>query len=285
MPEDVLSRYTRPLHPHERDRQQEEGAPPLPFEEAIRRVDGSTVDLAVLTALMAEVTRRRDSWPEPPASDRWLAPRLHWSLRMTRSEAADRTMWEWLAVRHADYVLWRWSGVEGVAENRWIGPIHKQAFARLWWGGELLRNGSDYSPVVRGFVRQDLPNSYLHRPFIRCRSLAQGLLDVAAPAGREEEMSADDVNDLARVVNLATAGSPPEAETGFVVDDTAAYQSWVRSAVEIPDDWERLPDGPPCHDTTSDSLRGGLSIAERCWGYAHDTATARGTRSARRRAP
>ena len=124
MPEDVLGRYTRPLHPHERDRQLEGGALPLPVEEPVRRPDGSPVRLAVLTTHMAEVTRRRDSWSKPPTSDRWLAPRLHWSLRLTRSEAADRTMWEWLAVRHADYVLWRWSGVEGVAENRWIGPIH-----------------------------------------------------------------------------------------------------------------------------------------------------------------
>ena len=98
-------------------------------------------------------------------------------------------------------------------------------------------------------------------------------------------MSADDVNDLARVVNLATAGSPPEAETGFAVDDTAAYQTWVRSDVAIPDDWNRLPNGPACSDTTPDSLRGGFSIAERCWGYARETARTRGTRSARRRAP
>lgn len=286
MPESAsLGRFTRPLHIHERERLLEGGSGSLPIEETVRRSDGSMIDLTALTDLLTVLLERRGEWSDPPTSDRWLAPRVHWALRLTRAEAADRTMWEWLAVRHAAYLEWRWTGAEGIAENRWIGPIHKQAFARLWWGGELLRNGSDYQPVVRGFVRQDLPNSYLHRPFIRCRSLAQGLLDVAAPEGREEQMSADDVNDLARVVNLATAGSPPEAETGFVADDTDAYQVWVHSSVEIPQNWNTLPSGPPCHDTTPDSIRGGRAIANRCWSFAHTTAEAKGARSAERRSP
>jgi hypothetical protein len=103
---------------------------------------------------------------------------------------------------------------------------------------------------------------------VRCRSLALGVLDVVAPEGREEEFSAAQVNDLARVLNLATAGSPPEVGTDYRQDDIAAYATWVLEAAEVPPTWESVPNGPPCEDTTETSLDGGREIADRGWGYA-----------------
>lgn len=258
-----------------------------PYAEPVLRADGRHVSVAALDDLVAEAEERRRSgaWAaDRTECDRWLAPRVHWALRLTRAQAADPLMWLWVALRHSDHVVWRWSGEKGVIEDRWAGPVHKQAFSRLWWGGELFRDGPDYSPVVRAFVRQDLPNSYLHRPMVRCRPLALALLDVAAPSGREAEVSADEVNDLARAVNLGTAGAPPETEIGYVDDGIEEYLAWVRNDVPGPVDREAAPVGPPCPRVPGDALERAAAIAQRCAGWSRSAAEAKGARSARRRA-
>src|SRR3954447_21286653 len=62
-----------------------------------------------------------------PASDRWLAPRLHATLRLTRNEAADRGLWAWLAVDlFPDYVRWRWRGRRSVEGEEAGGPPVKR---------------------------------------------------------------------------------------------------------------------------------------------------------------
>lgn len=44
----------------------------------------------------------------PTGADAWLAPRLHAALRLSRREAADRRIWNYLALGVApDYVVWR----------------------------------------------------------------------------------------------------------------------------------------------------------------------------------
>jgi hypothetical protein len=272
MDDTTLHRFTAGLTADVRDQIIEEGEFPDSIQCPVRRTDGSTVDLAVVDDLMAtlrprfyDVGRAEDR----TVSDRWLAPRLHYALRLNRAEASDRNLWTWLAVRYSAYVTWRWTDAEGmVSEDRWTGPVHKQALMRLWWGAELFRNGADYSSAERAFIRQDLPNSYLHRPLVRCRSLALAVVDLIAPANADTVRSSDEVNDLARVLNLAMAGSPPELETDFQQDDHDAYRSWLQHSPTVPDDWDETPTGPAGRDTTEASLSGGRSIAERGWAYA-----------------
>ncbi len=207
-----------------------------------------------------------DGWNDRTASDRWLAPHIHYSLRLFRSEAADRGIWQWIALRYPWYLDWRWADPNGkVADDRWWGPIHKQAFARLWWGAEIFRDGPDYRPVQRAFVFQDLPNSYLHRPLVRCRSLALAVVDRVSSSVAP---SSDQVNSLARVLNLATVGTPPEVETGYQIDDLSTYRQWVETKVPSGLDWTQLPYGPPAIDTTEISRLGGARIVSRGWEYA-----------------
>lgn len=257
----------------------------LHSEPLARAGDSGAVSLDCMVSLMEEFNRRKGTWADRSASDRWLAPRFHYALRLSRAEASDPDLWAWLGIRFLDYVEWRWSGKTDTAENRFRGPVHKQAFARLWWGAELFRNGSDYQPVEKAFIFQDLPNSYLHRPIVRCRSLAVALVELisADDASSAGPRSADDINDLARVLNLATAGAPPETETDFQQDDFAGYQQWLSQIPDIPESWAALPDGPGCVDTSTTSIRGGTTIAERAWSYAYDAAASAGTRSAERR--
>jgi len=279
---ETLRRYVRRLDPATRSQLVADNAW-LSDSEAVTRLGGATIGIDLLAGLMEEFSARLDTWRDPSTSDGWLAPRLHYALRLTRAEASDPDVWAWLAVRFHWYVEWRWEGRKGIVENRWRGEIHKQAFARLWWGAELFRNGADYGPVVRAFIRQDLPNSYLHRPLVRCRSLALALVDVISPANGETTLSADDVNDLARVLNLVTAGSPPEVLTSFQQDDTSGFRKWVGELISTPADWGALPAGPPCADTSDTSQQGGRALAERGWEYAHNAADRLNTRSARRR--
>ncbi len=278
-----LHRYSRPLSADGRTQRITDPAIRDDDAEAIVRTDGRLVDLTAFDNLYTEVQRRIEAgqWPDRAFSDRWLAPRLHHALRLSRAEAADRGTWQWLAVRVHEYVTWRWERQDNgtVVEARWWGPIHKQALARLWWGAEIFRDGHDYRPVERAFIRQDLPNSLLHRPLVRCRSLALGLVEVLAPDGGDA-VSADEVNDLARALNLATAGSPPEVETGFLRDGVAGYRHWIEQPGVDIRAWDKLPSGPDTVDTTEQSRSAGRRIAER---GRHFAASARSAASRGRR--
>src|SRR5690348_3937505 len=68
-----------------------------------------------LDALNEVVNATMSRHPDAPTKDEersradaWLAPRLHAALRLTRREAADRGVWNYLAlVQLDDYVRWR----------------------------------------------------------------------------------------------------------------------------------------------------------------------------------
>ncbi len=234
----------------------------------LEREGGHAPTLNALDSLMMSAHNRQldGEWTDRATSDRWLSPRIHYALRLFRGEAAERGVWQWVAMRYPWYVEWRWADREGaIANDRWWGPIHKQAFARLWWGAEIFRDGCDYGPVERAFVFQDLPNSYLHRPVVRCRSLALAIVD---RFGESNSPSAQQVNGLARVLNLATVGSPPEVETGYQNDDLDAYNAWVTEDGVTPTVWDQRPVGPPAADTTADSKAGGDRVVHRGWTYA-----------------
>lgn len=245
-----------------------EGTEPSDLSVPVDRHAGAAPTLDALDSLMRSVRelQQHGEWTDRATSDRWLAPRIHHALRLFRTEASDRGVWQWVALRYPWYVEWRWADREDtVAADRWWGPIHKQAFARLWWGAEVFRDGADYKPVERAFVFQDLPNSYLHRPVVRCRSLALAIVD---RFGETKSPSAQQVNGLARVLNLATVGSPPEVETGYQNDDFDAYHAWVTESYGVPPSWGDLPVGPPASDTTADSKAGGDRVVHRGWTYA-----------------
>ncbi|MGY1763045.1 DUF6339 family protein [Geodermatophilus sp. SYSU D00779] len=281
---ETLHRFTRELDGFERERLAEGGASFDALEKVVER-HGQTVPVDVLDGLMRRfhelVDQRR--WASAEESDRWLAPRLHAALRLTRSEAGHRGLWHWLALRYRGYVTYRWTGAEGVARERWFGAINKQALARLWWGAELFRDGEDYSPVEFLFIRQDMPNSYLHRPLVRCRPLALGMVDQLQEIGGDEGPKASQVNDLARVLNLTTAGIPPEAETGFVRDDAAAYDAWLQAHFPPNHDWDKLPLGPSTGRRSDATETAGRRIAARGWALAPSVAEAVGAKGSAKR--
>ena len=130
-----------------------------------------SVDLEPFRTIVEKAMERFAA--DPTASDSWLAPRVHATLRLTRREAADPRVWDYLAVIVApDYVRWRWGGADGTQPKaaRFVGPEYKQALARLWWGAEMTRNARDYTWTKVLFANQDFQNSWArldlfhHRP-------------------------------------------------------------------------------------------------------------------------
>jgi hypothetical protein len=186
----------------------------------------------------------------PTAADAWLAPRLHATLRLSRREAADRRLWNHLALGAApDYVVWRHmpeSGKDGaapkVAATRFRGAPYTQAFARLWWAAELFRNGSDYGPVATVCAHQDMLNTALRLDVIDHRPTAQALVHMidrgTVSTGRE-------INALARAVNASAATLMYDILAPDTERDGRPARDWIAAAEWAPAVPRRaLPEGP-----------------------------------------
>ncbi|WP_235834073.1 DUF6339 family protein [Actinomadura logoneensis] len=184
----------------------------------------------------------------PPRSDAWLAPRLHATLRLLRSEAAETSVWNYLALRLApDYVLWRWGGATNkkasgpVNRNRFRGPDHTQAFARLWWAAELFRDGDDYRPVETACTNQEFFNSILRLEIIHHRCTAQALIELFSQGSVR---TTREVNALSQAVNAAGSTLAYEALAPDVLPDADAYRDWLDETGMAYLPYGSLPKGP-----------------------------------------
>ncbi|MFJ3665952.1 DUF6339 family protein [Streptomyces sp. NPDC090106] len=183
-------------------------------------------------------------------ADAWLAPRLHATLRLTRREAADKRLWNHLALAIApDYVVWRHLSAatpgkpeRRVAPERFRGPADRQCFSRLWWAAELFRNGPDYEPVETACGNQDLVHTVLRLDLIDHRPTAQAVIRLLKggriTTGRE-------INGLCVAISTAGATLTYDAIGPDEPKDPARIRDWVAGA-ESADPVSRygLPQGP-----------------------------------------
>jgi hypothetical protein len=182
---------------------------------------------------------------EHTRADAWLAPRLHATLRLTRQEAADRRLWNHLALAVApDYVVWRHLSEPSrrVAAERFQGPADRQCFSRLWWAAELFRNGPDYGPVEVACGNQDLIHTVLRKDLIDHRPTAQALVrllkDGKVTTGRE-------INGLSVAINAAGATVIYDALAPDEPKDPARLRDWIEEAQTAPPVSRHvLPEGP-----------------------------------------
>lgn len=183
-------------------------------------------------------------------ADAWLAPRLHATLRLTRREAADKRLWNHLALAVApDYVVWRHLSEptanrpeQRVAAERFRGPADRQCFSRLWWAAELFRNGSDYAPVEAACGNQDLIHTVLRSDLIDHRPTAQALVRLLqsgqVTGGRE-------VNGLSVAINAAGATLIYDILAPDTPRDPAPLRDWIAEAESAPPvERYELPHGP-----------------------------------------
>ncbi|WP_406513215.1 DUF6339 family protein [Streptomyces sp. NBC_00161] len=188
-------------------------------------------------------------------ADAWLAPRLHATLRMSRAEAANPALWNFLALGVApDYVLWRHmpQGESGdgtprkVSGPRFAGPHYSQAFARLWWAAEMFRDGSDYASAEAACLNQDMINTALRLDAIDHKPTALALVAVLkgmADAGATR--LGDRVNALCTAVNTAGSTLMYDVIAPDEAPDQDALAEWIDEAESAPAvPWNRLPRGP-----------------------------------------
>jgi hypothetical protein len=182
-------------------------------------------------------------------ADGWLAPRLHATLRLTRREAADKRIWNHLALAVApDYVAWRHPAtapegkVPRINSARFKGAPDRQCFSRLWWAAEMFRNGADYTPVVKACSNQDLIHNALRLSLVDHRPTAQALVRILergiAGTGRE-------INGLITAINTAGATLIYDAFAEDEPRDPGALRQWIAEAESAPPvPRHDLPTGP-----------------------------------------
>ena len=194
-------------------------------------------------------TAREHFAEDPVRSDRWLAPRVHALLRLTRAEAGDKQMWAWLAaVEFPDYVRWRFPGKgdeeeddsrRGTPVKRFAGQDRDNALSRLWWGAELCRNGADYGPVEAAFVMQDIPNTWFSLDAFHHPACAQAALRLLPRIqGRPVNKLATALDHVLTTIQLdvVAPASPP---------DSSAVMEWKEEQVDLDALLEEdLPMGP-----------------------------------------
>ena len=202
------------------------------------------IDIAPLVRIVQ--TAMKIFPPRDEASDGWLAPRVHASLRLFRSEAADQGIWDYLSVVVLrDYIIWRMAGEDGLINNldNVIGPFRHQAVARLWWAAELSRNGADYRPTKEAFSSQDAVNyltnvdAFHNRPaalayirFISHRSGATPIKQIAVETGKT-------LNHVLTTIVLDSFA--PDAGS-----DMDALERWMAEAPDVTLVDSVLPTGP-----------------------------------------
>ncbi|MFD0306294.1 DUF6339 family protein [Streptomyces sp. NPDC127119] len=215
-------------------------------------VDDARFRLRPVRDLIDDVMYKVQAEERPvTAADAWLAPRLHATLRLTRREAADARLWNYLALGVApDYVVRRHlpttpkkdGGTPSVARARFRGAHYTQAFSRLWWAAELFRNGPDYSPVVVACGNQDMLNTALRMDVVDHRPTALALVNLIERGlirtGRE-------ANALASAVNASAATLMYDVVAQDSERDAEPLRDWIAAAEGAsPVRRNALPEGP-----------------------------------------
>ncbi|MFW5921281.1 MAG: DUF6339 family protein, partial [Polyangiales bacterium] len=118
------------------------------------------------------------------AIDRWVAPRIHRALPLTRREASDPAVWRYLTVVHRpDFVRHRWEhrSLSTMRSRFWsLGTRpDSNALARLWWIAELTR-GQDgaYELTERVLARQPLATNIFVRELSSYRPAVAACVEV-----------------------------------------------------------------------------------------------------------
>lgn len=207
---------------------------------------GHPVDLDAVRVFVDEAMSRFTR-AQTTAADVWLAPRLHYSLRLSRREAARREMWRWLGVVFApDYVRWRFGPPDGeqdperaAGDDRFMGPDYKHALARLWWMAELFRDGPDYAPVEAAMSNQDIPNNLFRMDIAHHRPTVQAAVKVlGGKSGRE-------ANALAKATNSAATTLIVDTISPDTVLDPATLMAWLTDDDIDPGKYlNEMPPGP-----------------------------------------
>ncbi len=217
------------------------------YVEEFKTIDGRSINIEPLIDLIRVGTHKFYD-DEPSKSDAWLAPRLHATLRLYRSEAAELEMWEYLTIcisEIREYVVWRWgkAGTLNKSMDRVWGSKRRHTLARLWWIAELTRNGSDYTPTVDLLQSQDAANYLTDTLMFNNRPAAVAftrMVKETLEAGgnkKDAVQIAKSLNHMLVTVVLDSLALSQDTQ----LDD---YEPWVREQVDQTLLYNDFPIGP-----------------------------------------
>jgi hypothetical protein len=225
-----------------------------PYEETLDfEVDHDGIE----RLLMAAQSRFPDAAKQQFECDGWLAPRLHYFMRISRRAASNLGFWRHLTVmKGLEYVEYRWGTDEKpLPFDRVMGgtgassfALRRNALARLWWAAEMARNGSDYSPVLLALKNSgadqyglDLRYGYLRPGVIAFERVLLGL------AGGGEELSFEEAKEFSKRVNLYLSATSLEGLGDAVGGGDELDREWYGAEASAEDvvaaDLKKLP-GP-----------------------------------------
>jgi hypothetical protein len=186
----------------------------------------------------------------PDQSDQWLAPRVHATLRLSRREAADKRIWNYVnIVIRPNYVRWRFGETDEerdliVPLDRFLGEDSKNALGRLWWIAELTRNGSSYFETAdilktsRFFVSWHPLDAMHHRP------AALAVCRFVREFNDGKRMSNAQSKRLAKAFNLRLATLSLDAISANPAIDAVAIKDWCSEPIDETTFMDDLPVGP-----------------------------------------
>ena len=160
-----------------------------------------------------------------PEHDGRMASDVRKSLPLSPAEAADEAVWWWLSlVRYPDVALARWNqGAQSGLRERMLGTCGRNAFARLWWGAELVRSRDQL--VEQLFRNQDLFEAVIGRKLGRLPDALEVILERLG--NKPGKAARETLRDLQQVLSVVVLEALDGAELGAQIQ-----QLWEALDVE-----------------------------------------------------
>jgi hypothetical protein len=95
------------------------------------------------------------------ALDAEVAPKIHEIFDLTRREAADPQVWNYLSLKFCpEFVRHRWTSH---SEDRFIADrtLAENAFSRMWWVAELTKKDGNYDLTKVALSKQEIAQSII----------------------------------------------------------------------------------------------------------------------------
>ena len=170
--------------------------------------------------------------------EKWIAPRLHNALRLTRYEAGLADVWNYLAIYFSDYIRHRWisSNKDSIAEYlfRYVTKDRHQ-LAKLWWMAELTRNGSEYHEHG-GVLSADFIQQLLGVEDSRFQLTNLAIIDMQDDIFEDGLYQANDNWNRAIMISIRKKVAPqPITSKVNTVLDLKEYRRWLKDSPKLKD--------------------------------------------------
>lgn len=209
---------------------------------------------------------------DPKKSDAWLAPRVHATLRLQRWEAADQSIWDWLTIgipEFRTYLKWRWSSEDKPVQIQpLLGGFNRHAFARLWWGAELSRDGASYEWAGEAFAIQNTADFLILLNAFHNRPTALAWLNFLSTANAGERVSSGQVPIISKRLDHAVTTLMLDDLAPDPGPDTDAVDMWIREDPDVTLFEDELPEGPREATVDPELIASVRAVLQRLWNQA-----------------